>query len=301
MTTPIMSNLTVVFLVVLGYILKRGGVVRKEFADSMIKLVFYVFLPATLFYSLTQLELESKLLILPLSGFFVALCCYIFAYLIRKPFHMDRKTEGSFIITSGAMNQALFIYPFFLVYKGAEGLGYAAFYDFGQALLSLTLGYYIATRYGRGVSGVKKTLENMLRFPPLLALVFALTVNYLGLYPVIKPAEAFIIMLHNCTTPLIMLSLGIFLEPRISKPAPMLGVIFNRFIFSLCAAAFFVFLFQLSGLEKTTVLIASAAPPAMLTLVYSVEEKLDTEFTANLISTTILIGLLYIPLLFTIL
>ncbi|MCK4492176.1 MAG: hypothetical protein KAU03_06105, partial [Candidatus Altiarchaeales archaeon] len=58
---------------------------------------------------------------------------------------------------------------------------------------------------------------------------------------------------------------------------------------------------NLEGLERITVLIASAAPPAMITLVYCGQEKLDVEFTAALISVCIIMGLMYTPILFTLL
>ena len=296
-----MSNLLVILLVILGYLLKRLNIVRMELTDSMIRLVFYVFLPATLFYSLIQLELKTELLLLPLAGIFVASSCYAVAYLIRNPFRMEKKTEGSFLITSGMMNQGLFMYPFFLTYLGTNGLSYVAFYDIGQAFLGLTLGYYIAIKYGNRVAKAENVLKNILGFPSLWAFSFALLVNYLGFYSSIGTIIPLIEVLHNCTTPLIMLSLGIFLEPRIKKPNAMLGVIFIRFVFAMGIAILFSLLFNLNELGRITVLIASTAPPAMLTLVYAVEEKLDVDFTSELLSICICIGLIYTPLLFALL
>ncbi len=296
-----MSSLLVILLVFIGYLLKKLRLVRKGLADSMILLVFYVFLPATLFYSLVRLELKSELVILPLSGFLVALSCYAFGYLIKGIFRMEGKTEGSFLIACGAMNQGLFSYPFFLLYLGTEGLGYVAFYDIGQAFLALTLGYYIAVKYGSGSIQIRYLLKNLLSFPTMWAFAFALLVNYLGFYPSIEAAIPLIELLHNCTTPLILLSLGIFLEPEIKKPDAMLGVIFTRFVFSLGVAFLLTHILDLNGLEEITVLIASTAPPAMLILVYAVKEKLDVDFTSRLLSISICIGILYMPLLFTLL
>ncbi len=292
------NNLLVILLVALGYLLRRLGVVEKDAADSIVKIVFYVFLPATIFYSLSHLEFRPDLLLMPLAGFSVALSCYLFAYFTKKSFGMDKPMQGSFIITSGAMNQAFFIYPFALIYLGTEGLGYAIFYDLGQAALALTLAYYIATKYGDSPNKNRSVLGNMVRFPTLWALFLALSLSFSGAYHHIEEVMPFLEMLHNCTTPLIMLSLGIFLEPRIAKVKPTLRVVFTRFVFSVGVAAIFVYLFDLTGIQRTIVLAASAAPPAMLTLVYAVEEKLDVEFTAALLSVTMPIGLIYIPILF---
>ena len=294
-----MDKIFPLILVILGYLIKRIHIVEKEIANSLIRLVFYIFLPATLFYSLVPLPLTSTLMILPISGFLVALFCYLFGFLIKNYLKMDRKTQGSFLIACGAMNQGMFVYPFFLMYLGTKGLSYVAFYDVGQAILGLTLGYYIAIKFGDASVEFKRLINKMLTFPVLWAFSFALLINYLKLSPLIQPVFPLIKMMHNCTVPLIMLSLGIFVEPRIRESKAILSTVFTRFILALLFAFILVSIFNLDGLERITVLIASVAPPAMLTLVYSVEEKLDVKFTAALISICIVIGLIYMPLLFT--
>lgn len=80
-------------LVLLGYILKKAHVVKKEIADSLIKVVFYVFLPATIFYSIVQLPLKSTLIILPVAGFSVALLCYLFGFLIKDFLGMGKRLK----------------------------------------------------------------------------------------------------------------------------------------------------------------------------------------------------------------
>ncbi len=296
-----MNTLFILLLVILGYFLKKVDIIEKKAADSLIDIVFYIFLPATLFYSLINLELKPELLLLPLSGFSVALICYGFGFLIANWLKLEQKTEGIFLVSCGAMNQALFVYPFFLIYLGTKGLAYAAFYDIGQASLSLTLGYYIAIKYGRNSGSVRKVITHLMNFPPLWGFVIGLSANYFNIYPFISSIIPFIEILHNCTTPLIMLSLGIFLEPKIEKLNAMLAVIFTRFLFSIGIAYLLALILSLHGMERLTVLIASATPPAMLVLVYSVKEHLDTEFTAALLSICICIGLIYTPFLFSIL
>lgn len=296
-----MDFLYPIILVILGYALKRVHIVPREAADHLIKLVFHIFLPATLIHSLIKLPLTPSLLVLPVSGFLVALLCYLSGFLIKDYLNMNRKTRGSFLIACGAMNQGLFTYPFFIMYLGDEGLSYVAFYDVGQAILALTLGYYIAIKFGNASVDYRRLMKKMLAFPVLWAFSFALLINSLSLTSIIQPIHPLIEMLHNCTVPLIMFSLGIFMEPRIREAKAMTAVIFTRFLLAFLFAYLLVSVFNLQGLERITVLIASVAPPAMITLVYSVEEKLDTEFTAALISISIVIGLIYVPLLFTLL
>jgi predicted permease len=294
------SPLLIILIVAAGFVLKKIGLVKKELADSLMNLVFYIFLPATIFSSLTGMRLQAELAILPICGALIALFSYAFAYLSSKAIKMDRGTTGTFILASGAMNQALFTYPFFLIYYGPVGLGYAAFFDLGQAILALSFAYYIASCYGNGCNTFDP-LRNTLRFPAIWALAVALLMNYLQLTYLVAPISPIIDALNNATTPLIMLSLGIFIEPRISKALPTAAVLLIRFVVSLAFAFLLVQVLDLPELQRNVVLISSAAPPAMLTLIYSSKEKLDIEYAADLISVSLIVGLIYIPLLFTIL
>jgi predicted permease len=288
-----------IILVLLGYLLKRTGAVKKEAADHLINLVFYVFLPASIFHSLLLLQITSELLLLPVAGFVVSLSCYLLGYAIKGVLGMSRKTTGTFLIACGSTNQGLFSYPFFLLYMGTQGLSYVAFYDVGQIILIFTLAYYFAIRYGESRAGIPHMAKKMVSSPVLWAFALALAINVSGLTPAIEPINPVITMLHNSTIPLTMIALGIFLEPKIKQAKAMAGALFVRFGFSLAAAYAAVFALNLQGLEMVTVLVASSVPPAMFTLVYSVEEKLDVEYASALLSVSVAIGLIYTPLLFS--
>jgi predicted permease len=214
---------------------------------------------------------------------------------------MGRQTTGSFLIACGSTNQGLFSYPFFLLYLGTQGLSYVAFYDAGQIILIFTLGYYFAIKYGERKASLGHVLRKMVSSPVLWAFALALGINVSGLTPLINPVDPLISMLSNSTIPLVMIALGIFVEPRIKHAKAMAGALFVRFGFALFAAYLIAAALNLQGPERLTALIASTVPPAMFTLVYSVEEKLDVEYASALLSVCVAIGLLYTPLLFSLL
>ncbi|MFZ2456411.1 MAG: AEC family transporter [Candidatus Altiarchaeia archaeon] len=290
-----------IILVLLGYFLKRTGAVKKEAADHLINLVFYVFLPASIFHSLLILQITNELLLLPLAGFVISLSCYLLGYAMAGFLGMNRKTTGTFLIACGSTNQGLFSYPFFLMYLGTQGLSYVAFYDMGQIILIFTLAYYFAIKYGEREAGISHIVRKMLSSPVLWAFAFALGINVSGLTQAVAPIEPVITMLHNSTIPLVMIALGIFVEPRIRHAKAMAAAIFVRFGYALAAAYIVVLAFNLQGPERLTALAASTVPPAMFTLVYSVEEGLDVEYASALLSVCVAIGLVYTPLLFSLL
>jgi predicted permease len=56
-------------------------------------------------------------------------------------------------------------------------------------------------------------------------------------------------------------------------------------------------IFGLDGVERIAVIVASSLPPSMLTLVFAEENKLDTNYVANLLSTALPVALLFFPVL----
>ena len=65
--------LFVYFLV--GIALRVTGILRIEHADSLLRLVFHVTLPALAFLAVSQAELTRNSVLLPIIGFSVNLLC----------------------------------------------------------------------------------------------------------------------------------------------------------------------------------------------------------------------------------
>jgi hypothetical protein len=65
----------------------------------------------------------------------------------------------------------------------------------------------------------------------------------------------------------------------------------------LLLAFIFVTIFNLEGVMKAVVLVCAGSPVGYNALVFSTLEDLDKEFAANLVSFSILTGLIYVPIL----
>ncbi len=283
-----LNALFLIALLAIGYLIKRVGLLKNEDAAIITKLVLYITLPCTVIMALTFVDINPDWAFLPISSFLVGIACYGVSYLTYKSSKMDREKGGAFIIGSSSMNTALFMYPFFSAYLGSEGLARIVFFDVGQIFLMYGLAYYVAITYGgKGGNGL---LRRLLSFPPFYALLIGLWLNLTETS--LWMFEGFISMLDSATVPLIMIAMGMSLElPEESKSFGWVAIsLAIRFLLSLGVACALIFTFGLEDLEALTVLIGSAAPPAVLTMVYSAEEGLDSSFTALLVSTGTLVG-----------
>jgi hypothetical protein len=132
--------------------------------------------------------------------------------------------------------------------------------------------------------------------PPLWAFVVGLFLNLTGIavHPVL---ESFLALVGNLMVPLVMLSLGIYFSPRMVQPRLLVTVMAIRSLGGFAIALALVWLFGLEGVTRSVVLVSGAAPVGFNTLVFASLAKLDVEFAASVLSISIALGIVFLPLL----
>ncbi len=284
----------IILILLLGYFLKRVNILKKEDGDVFLKLVFYVSLPALLLVSITKINLEASLISLPLIGALIVLINTLIAYFVGKALNLPRATLGTFMVGATVMNTG-FTLPFFIASFGEDGLARTSIFDFGNGLMTYTVAYYFACKYGEGDKNPKAMLGKFFSSPPLWALIIAILMNLLSLR-IPELVGNFLSTVGALTAPLIMLSLGIYFNPTLVRLVPLGSALFIRLVIGLGLGFLFVYLFKLEGISKLVVLMNATAPIASNTLTFSSLENLDKEFAASLVSISILIGLVVTPL-----
>ncbi len=291
----IVKVLPIIFIFIVGYILKKVNLFKKEDGDLFLKVVFYIAAPCLILLSVSKITLDWKLFFLPVIPIVNIIITYFISVFFAKKFNLQAGSFGVFLVASMIMNTS-FTLPFFIALYGNEGLAKISFFDIGNAFLVYSFVYYIACKYG---SNPKKMLmTKILISPPLWALLIAIFMN---IFHYSLPAIDFFQALGNLTSPLIMLALGIYFEFKLIKPAPLATILFLRMAFGLLLGIIFVKLLNLEGLTKIVVLIGSSAPVGYNTVTFSSLENLDKEFAASVVSISILLGLITVPLLMYIL
>ncbi len=288
-----------VFAYVLGIVLRRTGVLKKDDGAVLLRIVFYVALPSLMFLSLPDAELNRDFLVLPVVAVAIILVTYLVAYLVFRRLRGEPTVFGVTLVGSMIVNTA-FIYPFVILMEGKEGFARVAMYDFGNALLVLTLIYYIASRYGDAAENSIGAVKRVMASPPLWALLIGVTLNLTdtGVHPHIRTV---LTPLGNLMIPLVMMALGIYFSPRLVRPRLLFAVLAVRLGGGLLVALTFCAVFNLEGLTRAVVIICGASPIGFNTLVYSSIAKLDVDFAASLLSTSIFLAMLYLPALLAIL
>lgn len=284
----------VITIFVLGFLLKLVGVLKAEHGDVFMKVVFYLSLPALVILSLTRIELSRELAWLPLISFSVIMLMWLSSYFGARMLRLPRTTMGVLLIGTMIMNIG-FALPFVIAAYGDEGLAILSIFDFSNAVLAFTLVYYLACRYGEHGNSSRLLLKKFAVSPPIWALVAGILLNISNTGIPAVPASLFQI-LGDLTIPLIMLTLGIFFNIRLIKPAPVFLGIFIRMGLGFLAGLLFCYMLGLDGLIRAIVLIGSSAPIGFNSIIFASMEKLDKEYAASMVSFGIIAGLVVIPL-----
>jgi predicted permease len=283
------------FYFLIGVLLRSLKLAERSHGDFVLRLAFFVTLPLLILLTLPNAVLTVDKLMLPLANIVVNLLCFAAMLLLTMPLGLSRPALGALAMNTLIVNNA-FMFPFVLAIYGESGFADAVLYDFGNAIMVATVTYAIAFRYSDETYRPLEMLQRIAGSPLLWALGIGVVLSMTGtaipgeLVPIIEPVA-------RMTAPLILIALGIFfsLETRQLKLVGLSLAI--RMGLGLAFGVGFALLVGLRGETFVVVALCSAAPIGFMALTFSSMARLDTELTASAVSLSILLGLIYIPLL----
>jgi predicted permease len=137
-------------------------------------------------------------------------------------------------------------------------------------------------------------LRRMLSFPPFWAVIVALVLNVLHV-----PVPALLLdtlgWVGRLILLLVILALGILFDVRLLRSGRVAGILLLRIGLGLALAWGFVTVTGLTGLPRAVVLLAGMAPIGFSVVAMANREKLDSELAASAASLTVLMALVYVP------
>ena len=298
--------LVIIFLILLGWVLKTAGFLAEKDKVTLNNLVIYVGMPALVFKSmLTNVsagELTSffklTLFILFISVFSAALSYVVGKKLLKLP----DKALAAFILVSACGNTAFMGFPIITGFYGTDGFTRALFCDVATLVVVVCLAAYLGSK----ISGRKVNIfKQILKFPPSIAWALSLVLIVLGIdigmFP--KAVSTVLDLLSGIVVPLIMISLGISLSGKYLKIAliPAVSVMLIQLIMAPAAGLLALPLFSFEALDKKVAVLEAGMPPAMTPAIFAEIYGFDTKLisAATFLSTVVSLGT--IPLLHLIL
>jgi len=284
----------IIIVFFLGFAAKKIRLFDSTTGDTLLRLNFYITLPALTFLSGATAELNLKFILLPLIAIATMLIIGAISAPVARLFHMPSATYGSFYVGTLIMNTG-FTLPFVLAAFGNQGLAIYTIFDFGNSLMIFTFAYYFAIKYGSH-NGSRIPIKKFLLLPPIWALILGVIFN-LAKIELSTTATNFFETVGRPTTFLVMFSLGLYFNPKIQNLSKMCTVFALRIGIGMLLGCGFATVLGLEGVARTLVVVFCGAPVGYNTLVFASLEGMDKEFAASLVSISLLLGIIYVPLL----
>jgi len=296
----------IIFLILLGCVLKSLGFLTEKDKVTLNNLVIYVGMPALVFKSmLTNVSADELVSYFKLTIFilFISAFCAVLAYFVgKKILKLPKKSLAAFILVCACGNTAFMGFPIITGFYGADGFTRAIFCDVATLVVVVALASYL----GAKVSGRKvNVFKQVLKFPPSIAWAVSLILIIFGVSMEMMPTmiSTILELLSGIVVPLIMISLGISLSGKYLKIAliPAVAVMLIHLIISPAIGIAALPFFQFEALDKKVAILEAGMPPAMTPAIFAEIYGFETKLisAATFLSTIVALGT--IPLLHLIL
>jgi predicted permease len=277
----------------------------EEFRTSINRLVLHVLLPALIFKVISTSDLEGVLYHVPLAAAAGIVGCLSVAWILFRWTPLDRKAKGALILACAFGNVTYLGLPVLqgIFRDSAIEIAKAAILcEVTVAPLNLIVGSLLAMRFsGERDLGLRQSLTQVVRLPPLGTLAAALACKYLEI-----PVPAFLMhgteVLGGTVSGLMILALGMALRfERLDHFLPLVTVYGVKLLLS----PFLVFLaagrlaMKAPYLEAVT--LEGAMPTQLLALVVADRFNLDSRLLAHVIVVNTALAFVTVPLARTIL
>lgn len=279
-----------------GVALRAAGVLRSEDARPLNQIIIFVALPALVFRAVHAADLQPDLMLMGVVAWAAVLAGFGLAWLAARTLDLPDTTKAGFMLCAALGNTGYLGYPLALSLFGEAGLVRAIFYDiFGTVLAVLTIGLLVAGRFGDTDGKKISIIREVFTFPGVIALAAALTLHSVPIPSLVSDGlEA----LASLVVPLIMISLGLSLEPRTlrERAGTLSGVAAIKLVV-LPVVAVGVGLLVLGDGEALRLGVMQAGMPSMmLSLVFGIRYRLDVDFIASAILVTTVGAIVTVPL-----
>ncbi|RKR82739.1 hypothetical protein BDD43_2924 [Mucilaginibacter gracilis] len=288
-----MVNFLLIFVcMAAGLLFRRSKTLPADAHRGINAWIIYLGLPAVSFKYLPHIVWSSNLLAPVLAPIVVWLggWCYVKVY--KKATSVTDGTEGALRLTSGLANTSFVGFPLIAAYFGEQYLSTAIICDQVTFFLLSTVGVVVAINSSKKhplSAGI--VLKRVLRFPPFLGCVAALTIPHLINIDVLSPLFD---KLGSTVAPLALFSIG--LQLRFDGWLQQLKPIFSTLLYKLFIAPAVVmllfWLLQFKGIIPQISIFEAAMPTLLTSGVIADEYGLNPKLSNLIIGIGIILSLI---------
>jgi len=288
-----------IFIVLsLGTVLMRIGSINSAFVTSASKLSFNVALPALLFTSITEAEIDfGRNFSLVIYGIVATAVVYILLELLVPRFVSNRADRGVVIQGSFRSNMGIIGFAYCINAYGNEAYATAAIY---LAIVTIFYNVFAVITLTRWISGsdddtstlLKKVAIGVFKNPIVLSIIFAISIKAFAV-PLPPTFSKAISYLSQMALPLALLCAGASLSFKLNSDLKLaLIATVLRLVVLPTAITFGGYMYGFKGVDLGILFMMASAPAAAASYTMVRAMNGNSTLAANIIALTTIFSLL---------
>ena len=290
-----------VAIIILGYTMKRIGVLKQEDFMVLSKIVIRITTPAAIAVSFAGKVIDLSLLLLVLLGFGAGVVLVAAAYLTNL---QNSKSRRAFdMLNVAGYNIGNFALPFVQGFLGPMGIIVTGLFDTGNAVVALGGAYGAAATVKDGRSfSLKLIADKLMHSVPFVCYILLVTLN-LAKISLPAPLISFLQIIANANAFLAMFMLGVGFNltgdfKQIGIIAKVLGL---RYGLSAVMAAAAFFLLPFDHEVRSTLVILMFSPISAIVPAFTGDLGEDVGLSSAINSISIICSIVIIVVLLSVL
>ncbi len=314
----LLSDLLIVYIMIsIGIIWRFSKFYRPKYGKWITTITIWFFFPVNIISSFASIEsfAGEMIIIVMVIAVIVHIASFLSIHLISR--NKPPEEVGARVLCSTFPNSLLFPFPIILAILGPSALVYASIFVFIAMILRNSLGVLLGIRYNPDSANtldndqktpfmdIKKIMFNLLKFPPLLAVIAGFVLHALVGPKMI--GDFFALPGLNIVKPIslygALILVGISfreieqLYPRNLFSKEVFHVSFVRFLIAPLVILLFLVILQVrESAVAITLLIQGMAPPAVINIMYGKFFNLKEDEISLLITSLTILALVLLPL-----
>lgn len=293
-----LAFITTLTFILIGFILKTGGIIKEQEGKILSRLLMHTTFPALMIVSTIHINLNFRLFLIPLFAIGIsAIMLFIAFFLFKKE---KNSIRGVLTMGSGGWNVGLFGFPLIESIWGAKALLFAIMYDIGNTFLAFGVLYPLGNHFSEVPSkGRLNIIKKVLLLPPVLGMIIGLTLNVSN-FPLPAFLEDLLTTLSKANKPLVLLLLGIYLSFNLDKNQlnGILKVLLLRYGIGLLTIIAIYFLLPKSLMSSVLIALV-ILPVGISVLLFSDELGFDAKIAGTLANISLLLSFVLLWLVIT--
>lgn len=301
MANILLKSGSFIFLIALGFLLKRVGFFRPDDYKIAAKIVSNITLPCALLTSFAAYKPDFSLLVITLLGLGMNCLLLLMGGILSRKH--PRRTRAVWLNCVPGYNIGTFALPFVQSFLSPASLVGTCLFDLGNAIMCNGTTFALSKNILDGAKGLqlKSIGKTLLHSVPFIAYLSMLLVTIFNI-PIPESLVTFVSPMASANAFLSMLMVGMMLDLQLEKALlkDIAGILAVRFGTAVLAALAIYFLAPLPLEIRQALAITVFAPVSMVSTIFTPKAGGDPAVAAGANSMSILICVPSILILLTV-